>query len=131
MIAISYYNHCHQKKVQISNYIIIICFYCFRREKMASGERTHLLRDRGTPPQLLTEERSSIQSDIAESPMFGMSRKELFQEHKEENSLTSGDRSSVLFTLERAVEILRSQVDREEQQLEMRYVYRSDIDSLR
>ncbi len=37
-----------------------------------------------------------------------------------ESSLLSGDRSSVLFTLERAVEILKSQMEHEEQQVQLR-----------
>ena len=41
-----------------------------------------------------------------------------------ESSIAAGDRSSVLFTLERAVEILRGQMEQEERQIALRFVQR-------
>ena len=47
-----------------------------------------------------------------------------------ESSIAAGDRSSVLFTLERAVEILRGQMEQEEQQIALRCVWHVFVNRL-
>ena len=83
---------------------------------MADEDTNLLIRKKGRSAK------SSINSDhsgILESPVVA-SPINIPLEPDMEGSLISGDRSSVLFTLERAVEILKSQMDQEERQIRMR-----------